>query len=187
MKRRTWVWGAVLVACVGVAAWVWYIQGSVEPLENVPPVATTTATTPSASGQGKGGTVVATLSSISGGSKFVDLILKSGVTAQLEGSGPYTIFVPINENYGQIPANLSAVEKKRLVEYHIVVGRKIDVSIQQAGDIQALSKDMLNFSVRPGDKSARVNSSVALEKFTTANGIIYLVDQVLLPPEMSQY
>ena len=132
--------------------------------------------------QKKSGTIVSSLSSITEGSQFIALLSSSGVTSLLTGKGPYTLFIPINEKFSQIPGHLTAAQQKRLVEYHVIAGKNIDVNIQQSGVIQALSQDMLNFSIRPGDKSARINSSVALQKFVTSNGTIYLIDQVLLPP-----
>ena len=81
---------------------------------------------------------------------------------------------------------MDAAGLKRLVEYHIVSGKSIDVNVQTSGTTQALSKDTLNFSVREGDKSARINSSVALQAYKASNGIVYLIDQVLIPPVQTQ-
>ncbi len=192
MKTNVWVWvGLVVVVAVGLFAWMMYTGKQAQlALQAQNGTASTTATpvsntipaTPAVKEQGKSGTIVSVLGSILGGSKFAALLSSTGVASQLSGKGPYTLFVPINDTFSRVPTNLSSADKKRLAQYHVVSGKNIDVNIQQSGTIQALSKDMLNFSVRQGDKSARVNSSVALEKYTTSNGTIYLIDQVLLPP-----
>ena len=114
------------------------------------------------------------------------MLQSTGVASQLSGKGPYTLFIPINEAYAHLPPgalDLSATALKRLAQYHVVAGRAVDVNAEISGTIQALSKDMLNFSVRPGDKSARINSAVALQEFKAQNGVVYLIDQVLLPPQ----
>ena len=181
----------MVVVAVGLFAWMMYTgkqaqlalqaQNSTAPTTTTP-VSNTIPATPMVKEQGKSGNIVSVLGSIANGSKFAALLSSTGVASQLSGKGPYTLFVPINDTFSRVPTNLSASDKKRLAQYHVVSGKNIDVNIQQSGTIQALSKDMLNFSVRQGDKSARVNSSVALEKYTTSNGTIYLIDQVLLPP-----
>ena len=95
------------------------------------------------------------------------------------------MFVPTNTSFSLLPPgalNLTTAQLKRLVEYHVISGKQIDVNLQVAGTATALSKDMLNFSVLVSDKSARINSSVALRAYKASNGIVYIVNGVLLPP-----
>ena len=49
------------------------------------------------------------------------------------------------------------------------------------GTIQALSRDYLNFSVGT-DKIPQVNSSNIIKQILGKNGIVYIIDGVLLPP-----
>ena len=118
--------------------------------------------------------------------RFSALLAQTGVAALLKGKGPYTIFVPTDRALRELPSgtleNMTAAQIKRLVEYHVVMGRAIDVDAVDTGTVQALSGDALNFSLQTGDQSARVNSSIVLEGYTTKNGIVYLINSVLLPP-----
>ena len=82
--------------------------------------------------------------------------------------------------------DLDGAQLKRLVEYHIISGKEIDVNAETAGTVMALSKDLLNFSKNPGDVSARVNSSVVLHAYKTSNGVVYIIGTVLLPPLPAQ-
>ena len=122
--------------------------------------------------------------------RFSALLASTGVAAMLKGKGPYTIFVPTDRAMRELPASMlssmTPAELKRLVEYHVVMGRAIDVDAVDSGTVQALSGDTLNLSVQEGDQSARVNSSVVLEGYTTKNGIVYLINSVLLPPTKVQ-
>ncbi len=125
-------------------------------------------------------------SGLADATRFSALMQSTGVTALLKGKGPYTIFVPTDRALRQLPAGtlttMSAAELKRFVEYHIVATRAIDVNAVDSGTVQALSGDTLNFSVQAGDQSARVNSSVVLEGYSTKNGVVYLINAALLPP-----
>lgn len=118
--------------------------------------------------------------------RFSALLASTGVGASLSGKGPYTIFVPTDRALRQLAPgtleNMSAAELKRLVQYHIVATRAVDVNAVDSGSITALSGDALNFSLQSGDQSARVNSSVVLQGYNTKNGIVYLINSVLLPP-----
>lgn len=118
--------------------------------------------------------------------RFASLLQNTGVDKLIASGQPYTVFVPTDRALRQLPAGMlsamTPLELKRLVEYHVVLGRAIDVNAVDNGSATALSKDALNFSVNQGDLSARVNSSVVLEAYKGKNGIVYLINSVLLPP-----
>jgi uncharacterized surface protein with fasciclin (FAS1) repeats len=118
--------------------------------------------------------------------RFAALLGSTGVVRMLDPTKPYTLFIPTDRALRALPAStlssMTASELKRLVEYHVVVGRAIDVNAVDSGSITALSKDTLNFTVTPGDQSARVNSSAILQAYKGKNGIVYLINDVLLPP-----
>jgi uncharacterized surface protein with fasciclin (FAS1) repeats len=193
MKNSSWLWvlGAALLIVL-ILGW-WWKAGSASPVAstNATPATAATTTAPSAPTasvalQVRTGNVVAVIDSIPDASRFAQMLGTSAIASQLTGKGPYTVFVPINEAYAHLPSgmltDLSAAQLKRLMQYHVIAGKAIDVDAQSAGTVAALSGDMLNFSVRSGDQSARVNSSVALQSYKASNGIVYLVDQVLIPP-----
>ncbi len=133
--------------------------------------------------------VVTVAEHITGATEFASLMATSGVAALLKGPGPYTIFVPTNAAFSQLPrgtiSQLSASGVKRLVEYHIVSGRAVDPSAEASGSIQALSGDMLNFSLGTDDIPL-VNSAILISAYKANNGIVYLIDNVLIPPSSTQ-
>ena len=129
--------------------------------------------------------VAGVVAGISSASEFASLFSSSGVAAQVSGKGPYTIFVPSDAAFARLAkgtiSNLTATQLKRLVQYHIIVGRAIDADAISSGSVDALSKDPINFSVQ-ADKSVRINSSLILKTYQGKNGVVYLIDGVLLPP-----
>jgi uncharacterized surface protein with fasciclin (FAS1) repeats len=195
-KTRVWVWGAVAVLVVLFGLWWWYAastngSASLGPAGYGAPAASSTSalegpTANVVAENRSSSTVAGIISSLSAESRFAGMLTSTGVAASISGKGPYTVFVPTDASFGTLPTgtinNLSAAQLKRLVQYHIISGKKIDVNAQVAGTVQALSKDMLNFSKNTNDVSARVNSSVVIHAYKASNGIVYVISQVLLPP-----
>lgn len=121
-------------------------------------------------------------------STFNTYFRSTGVAATVnpKSVSKYTIFVPTNGAFAQLAAgtvaNMSAAEKKRLIQYHVVSGRAIDTDAQLAGEIQALSGDMLNFSYG-ASKIPMVNSAIVITQYEGKNGVVIVIDNVLLPPK----
>lgn len=192
-----WVVGvviAIIVIGIGFAWWTNTRQADVVAQPEAGQ-ATTTATKPASvvmvnkvdrSTQ----SVAAVVAGLSGATRFQSLFTSTGVAASLSSSGTYTVFVPMDASFALLPANalksLSASALKRLIQYHVVSGRKLDVNAVDSGTIMALSKDALNFEAEGVTSSARVNSSDVIAQYKAKNGIVYVITGVLIPPVKAQ-
>jgi uncharacterized surface protein with fasciclin (FAS1) repeats len=194
----TSVWLSVL-AVVVVAAFIawWWVSNQSAAQTQLPQVSASTSTSevavhnaPVQTTDRSGSSVVAIAESISGASTFASWLQATGVASQLTGKGPYTIFVPTDGAISQLPrgtyANLSAAEKKRFVEYHVVSGRAVDADAEFAGTVDALSGDPLNFSYS-STNIPMVDSGIIIAEYKASNGIVYLINNGLVPPQKSQY
>ncbi len=127
---------------------------------------------------------IAFLRTLPQASTFVSLLDQSGVTSELSTNGTYTFFVPTNAAFaassvGPI-ANLTAAEKKRLAEFHLVSGKMMSINAIKSGFMTMLSRDDLNAIVF---NIAQVGGNThILATYHVPNGIVYLTDIVLLPP-----
>ncbi|MBP9757529.1 MAG: fasciclin domain-containing protein [Candidatus Pacebacteria bacterium] len=125
---------------------------------------------------------------LSTGSTFNGYFRSTGVAATInpKSQSKYTVFVPTNGAFAQLPpgtvSGMTAAEKKRLIEYHVVSGRAVDVDQMTAGSIEALSRDALNFSYGP-TKIPMVNSAIVITQYVGSNGVVIVIDNVLLPPK----
>ncbi|MBI5004478.1 fasciclin domain-containing protein [Candidatus Kaiserbacteria bacterium] len=130
--------------------------------------------------------VVAVVQGLSGVSQFLSLFKSTGVAGELSGKGPYTVLVSTNGAFSQLPpgtiSKMTNAQKLRFIQYHVIEGRAIDPQAQTAGTIQSLSGDALNFSFGV-DQIPLVNSAIFIEKHQASNGVVYLIDNVLLPPQ----
>lgn len=133
-------------------------------------------------------TVNQVIAGLSGTSQFNALYRSTGVSAMVSANGQYTVFVPTNGAFYQLGGliqNMSNAEKQRLVKYHVVTDRAIDVDAEIAGMVYALSGDELNFHYGP-DKIPLVNSAIVITEYKAKNGVVILIDNVLLPPKKPQ-
>ena len=187
-NRTKWISIAALVVVVGVG--LWWLMGEQSAIKS-----NTASTTPQVTTDANGvvvrsstGTVANVIADLEYGGRFSQLLSSTGVGATLSGKGPYTVFVATDGAFGRlVPGtvnSLSAAEQKRLVQYHIVAGKRLDVDALKSGQIQALSRDTLNFQVDPTKKAVYVNSGQVLTAYTASNGIVYVINSVLVPPKL---
>lgn len=130
-------------------------------------------------------TVNGVIANLANASRFAALYTSTGVSAQVKGAGPYTVFVPTNEAYGAVGGAISAMsaaQKTRLVRYHVIMDRAMDPAALVSGNVQTLSRDYLNFSISSAG-NALINSSTVVSSYKATNGIVYVISAVLLPPK----
>ncbi|TSC68985.1 MAG: beta-Ig-H3/fasciclin [Parcubacteria group bacterium Gr01-1014_56] len=181
-----WVIGAVVVLALVLGLW-WFMGTQ----STTQPVVTTSTSETSGPGQvtitTTSSDVAAVVASISNGGTFASYLSSTGVGATLTGKGPYTVFVSTDGAFSRLTPGtisaLSAAELKRMAQYHIVVGKRLDVDAISSGQIQALSKDTLNFQVDTTKGAVYVNSGYVLKAYKATNGIVYVINSVLLPPK----
>ncbi len=180
-----WIIGLVVVAIIAIIIMSNMSSDteSVTPEVNVTVATTTTKTVVSETRSNE--TVFAIAEGLSGSSQFASLLLNTGVGTSV-GTTTYTVFVPNDAAFSALGSgyvsSLTSAQKKRLAQYHIVSGRAIDLDALKFGSLQADSKDALNFSVG-ADGLPNINNSQVIRQYKAKNGIVYVIDAVLLPPK----
>jgi len=197
MNKNTVWWIIGIIVVIALVVWLVGMRNQPGAQQSTGQNATTTSQTATTSNQGGGqrvgvvnrssATVASVVASIPSASQFKALLAASGVS--LSGKGPYTVFVPVDSGFKYITpgtiTSMTAAQKKRLVQYHIVSGRALNVSATDSGTIQALSKDMLNFNVQDSG-AVQVNSAFVLSAYRAKNGVVYVITQPLIPPVNTQ-
>ncbi|HAJ38352.1 MAG TPA: hypothetical protein DCL15_22000, partial [Chloroflexi bacterium] len=105
----------------------------------------------------------------------------------LAGPGPFTIFAPDNDAFAALPADDLATlladpeQLAQVLLYHVVDGQALTVNELATGELPTLQGAPVNITVADG--VARVNdATVTTADLSVANGVIHMIDQVLLPP-----
>jgi len=112
----------------------------------------------------------------------------AGLVDALKGAGPFTVFAPTDAAFAKLPketlANLLKPENKdqliAILKYHVVEGR---VYSDQA--VKLTSAKTLNgqsFKIAKGEKGWMIdNANLAKLDIETSNGVIHVIDSVILP------
>jgi len=110
------------------------------------------------------------------------------LVATLKGPGPFTVFAPTDEAFAKLPAgtveDLLKPENKamlrRVLTYHVVPGKVMAADVVKVTSAKAVSGDML--SIKAGGGTVMVDQArVVKTDIAASNGVIHVVDAVLLP------
>ncbi|MCU0828800.1 MAG: fasciclin domain-containing protein [Tabrizicola sp.] len=122
-------------------------------------------------------------------STLVAAVSAAGLVDTLKGDGPFTVFAPTNAAFAALPAgtveNLLKPENKdqlvAILTYHVVPGAV--TSDQLAGQrLTVATVNGANVHI-DGRKGVKVNKSrVTTADIMASNGVIHVIDKVLLPP-----
>ncbi|HTJ51416.1 MAG TPA: fasciclin domain-containing protein [Cyclobacteriaceae bacterium] len=107
----------------------------------------------------------------------------------LSNTGPFTVFAPTDEAFEKLPAgtvdNLVKPENKEklrdILEYHVYVGVIRENMIRDGMTLNQVNGS--NVKIGKTSDKVTVNGANVVAIVPTTNGIIYVIDQVLLPPE----
>jgi uncharacterized surface protein with fasciclin (FAS1) repeats len=131
---------------------------------------------------------------------LVAAVKAAGLVDTLKGPGPFTVFAPTNEAFAKLPAgavdNLLKPENKemltKVLTYHVVAGRLSAVDLRkmiQAGNGHAelktvsggtLTAMMQGKNIVLKDEKGGI-STVTIPNVFQSNGVIHVVDTVVLP------
>jgi uncharacterized surface protein with fasciclin (FAS1) repeats len=108
----------------------------------------------------------------------------------LKGSGPFTVFAPTDEAFAKLPAgtveNLLKPENKAkltaILTYHVVPGAVKAEQVTKLDEAKTVNGAMVKVSTEDG-KVMINDATVVKADIAASNGIIHVIDKVILPPE----
>ncbi|MEI4485189.1 fasciclin domain-containing protein [Frigidibacter sp. MR17.14] len=111
----------------------------------------------------------------------------AGLSETLAGEGPYTVFAPTDEAFAALPAgtldSLLLPENKaqlvELVSYHVVPGAVQSGDLTDGMTAATVEGGTVAFDLEGGVKVNDAN--VAQADIETSNGVIHVIDRVLMP------
>ncbi len=107
----------------------------------------------------------------------------------LANAGPFTVFAPTNAAFGKLPAgtveDLMKPDQKsalqNILEYHVAVGVYRQDMMQDGQNIGMANGNNITLQVKDGKVMINGKANIVATVPAT-NGIVYVVDEVLLPP-----
>jgi uncharacterized surface protein with fasciclin (FAS1) repeats len=112
----------------------------------------------------------------------------AGLVDTLKGPGPFTVFAPTDEAFAKLPAGtledlLKPENKAKLVSiltYHVVAGKVSAADVVKLTSAKTVQGKDVSIKVDYG--TVKVNTAkVVKTDIATSNGIIHVIDSVLLP------
>jgi uncharacterized surface protein with fasciclin (FAS1) repeats len=140
-----------------------------------------------------GGTIVDVAKSAGQFKTLLAAAVAADLVGALSGKGPLTVFAPTDEAFAKLPEGtvqelLKPENKAKLVailKYHVIDGKVTLANALTAGQAETLQGSKL--SVKFEDGRVLVNSAKLLNAdIVASNGIIHVIDQVLIPPDNSK-
>ena len=114
----------------------------------------------------------------------------AGLVDTLKGPGPFTVFAPTDAAFAKLPAGtleglLANPDQLRAVlTYHVVSGK---VTAADAANLQsATTLEGEDLSITTTDGAVQIDKAdVTLPDVMASNGIIHVIDAVMLPPSLT--
>ncbi len=109
----------------------------------------------------------------------------------LSNAGPFTVFAPTNAAFDKLPAgtvdNLLKPESKddlvNILQYHVSVGVYKTENFTDGETIGQVNGNDIKVSVKDGKVSINDGAATIVASVPASNGIIHVIDGVLLPPK----
>jgi len=115
-------------------------------------------------------------------STLVDAVVAAGLDETLSSDGDFTVFAPTNEAFEALGVDLNTLEPDVLAEiltYHVIAGARVD-----SGSIPAIADSVADYTLFfDTTDGVMVNDAAVIQADVEAtNGIVHVIDTVLLPP-----
>jgi uncharacterized surface protein with fasciclin (FAS1) repeats len=124
-------------------------------------------------------------------STLVTAVKAAGLVETLKGEGPFTVFAPTNKAFAELPQGtlemlLKPENKEKLVAvltYHVVAGSYPAAKVKDGMAPKTVEGSTIEIHVHDG--GVKVNKSrVVKADVMASNGVVHVIDKVMLPPSM---
>ena len=118
---------------------------------------------------------------------LVQALTKAGLVDTLKGDGPFTVFAPTNDAFAALLKELNITadqllardDLKDILLYHVVSGKVLSTDLTEGMMPKTVNGKTVTITLKGG---AKVNDSmVTTADVLASNGVIHIIDKVLLP------
>jgi uncharacterized surface protein with fasciclin (FAS1) repeats len=114
----------------------------------------------------------------------------AGLVDTLKGAGPFTVFAPTDAAFAALPAGtveklLKPENKDQLtavLTYHVVSGKVMAADVVKLSEAKTVNGAALKIAVTGEKVKLNDTATVAKADISASNGVIHVIDTVLLPP-----
>jgi uncharacterized surface protein with fasciclin (FAS1) repeats len=112
----------------------------------------------------------------------------AGLVDTLKGPGPFTVLAPTDEAFAALPAGtLDGLLKdpealKQILLYHVIAGTVTSDQIVKLTSADSVAGPAIKIAVKDGKVVLNDSATVVTPDVMASNGVIHVIDQVILPP-----
>lgn len=116
-------------------------------------------------------------------------VTTAGLVDTLKGPGPFTVFAPTDAAFAKLPAGTVDTllmpanhdQLTSILTYHVVAGDLMKADLVKLSTVKTVEGQNLTIAVSAG--AVKVNdANVTTADIACSNGVIHVIDSVLLPP-----
>jgi len=158
-------------------------------MDSAAPAAAMTDTTAAAAAATGAKDIIETAASVGTFNTLATALTAAGLVETLKGAGPFTVLAPTDAAFAKIPAkDLEALlaDKAALTKvltYHVIAGNVPSSQVSTMTEAATLEGSKVSIKVVDGKVVLNGNSTVTGADVATSNGVIHIIDTVLMPPK----
>ena len=148
----------------------------------------TTSATTATTTQAATGDIVAAAQATPDLSTLVTAVTAADLVDTLKGKGPFTVFAPTNAAFADIQSTVDTLLKpankkdlQNVLTYHVVPGTYTAADLKDGQELTTVQGEKLTVSI-DGDTVKVGDATVTQADVTTSNGVVHVIDTVLVPP-----
>lgn len=164
-------------------------QSAVEPMES--PETTNEVSDPMDNEAAARADIVATAAETESLSTLVTAVTAAEMASTLQGEGPFTVFAPTNAAFDALPAGTldtllmseNQADLRAVLAYHVVPGAYTAADLTSGMTLETVSGQTITVTTSEGGVTLNDSATVATADVMTSNGVVHIIDAVLLPGE----
>jgi uncharacterized surface protein with fasciclin (FAS1) repeats len=124
-------------------------------------------------------------------STLLTAVETAGLVETLSGEGPFTVFAPTNAAFAAIDeATLNALladpaTLEQVLLYHVVEGEVLAADVVGLSEATTVQGQPITIMVDGETVTLNDSATVVETDITASNGVIHVIDSVLLPPDVT--
>jgi transforming growth factor-beta-induced protein len=128
-----------------------------------------------------------------GFSTLVAALTKAGLVSALQGEGPFTVFAPTDAAFAALLAQLGVSAEyllnhpqlSEILLYHVVAGKVMSTDLEDGMTPETLNGETITVDLTDGVKINE--STVIAANLEAGNGVVHVIDAVLVPSDFVLY
>ncbi|MGB5461747.1 MAG: fasciclin domain-containing protein [Aureibaculum sp.] len=117
-------------------------------------------------------------------STLVGALQAADLVTTLEGDGPFTVFAPTNDAFAALDAIPEGDDLKEVLLYHVVSGKYTGAELLEKQTVTTVQGEEVTIEWMDGKVVLNGTVTVVIADIMASNGIVHVIDGVLIPPSM---